>query len=194
MDFSQNGYWHVATMMLRPYYQRKAEGCCLRLGLMARSSLQLSLFAHGLLWGSGAVRRPLMRTGRGRAWAPNTAWLCLPGLSFRGGKRYRTLVLTRSQSALACREESPGSRQKEAAAGPLPRDTVAPQPGLCRQLLCFTSFTSHPATSVSLSWFLKGFLSTWQGRSSLFPQEIGPKMQFPPLSVTQPLVLKQDFL
>jgi len=51
MDFSQNGYWHVATMMLRPYYQRKAEGCCLRLGLMARSSLLLSLFAHGLLWG-----------------------------------------------------------------------------------------------------------------------------------------------
>lgn len=135
MDFSQNGYWHVATMMLRPYYQRKAEGCCLRLGLMARSSLLLSLFAHGLLWGSGAVRRPLMRTGHGRAWAPNTAWLCLPGLSFRGGKQYRTLVLTRYQSALACREESPGSRQKEAAAGPLPRETVAPQPGLCRQLL-----------------------------------------------------------
>ena len=54
--------------------------------------------------------------------------------------------------------------------------------------LCFTSFTSHPAASVSLSWFLKGFLSTWQGHSSLFPQEIWP------LSVTQPLVLKQDFL
>ena len=49
MDFSQNGNWHVAAMLLRPHYRGKAKGCCLRLGLMTKSSPLLSPFAHGLL-------------------------------------------------------------------------------------------------------------------------------------------------
>lgn len=49
---------------------------------MARSSLLLSLFAHGLLWGSGAVRRPY----ENRAWKGLSAltqpdFVCLVFLS-----------------------------------------------------------------------------------------------------------------
>ena len=175
MDSSQNGYWRVATMLLRPYYQRKAKGCS--------------------AWGSGAVRRPLMRTGHGKAWAPNTAWLCLPWSFFQGRK---TVPSFDSLKVPICfglqggvsRQQTEGSHCR-----PPPEGDCGPTAWLTQAVaLCFTSFTSHPATSVSLSWFLKGFLSTWQGHSSLFPQEIWPKMHFPPLSVTQPLVLKQEFL
>lgn len=67
MDFSQNGYWHVATMDAKALLSKKGRRVLFAPGVNGKIFLLLSLFAHGLLWGSGAVRRPLMRTGHGRA-------------------------------------------------------------------------------------------------------------------------------
>lgn len=165
-------------MLLRPHYRGKAEGCCLCLGLMAKSSPLLSPFARGLL---GALwlqeEDPWWERGMEGPEHLTQLRLCLPGLPSRRGKRYPVLILARYQPAFPRREEFPGSRQEEAAAGPPHYGDCGPTAWTTQAVpLCFTSITSNSASLVSLSWFLKGFLSTWQGHSSLFLQEIWPKM------------------
>lgn len=81
-----------------------------------------------------------------KAWKGLSAQPCLPGLPSRIGQRCLPLIIPRHQAAFPCRDVFPGSRQKEAAF--LTKETGAPQPGLCRQLLS----VSHPLTATLPHW------------------------------------------
>lgn len=187
MDFSQNGYWHVANMMLKGLIiKEKAEGCCL-LGVNGKIFPAAQPVCPWPALGLWAVRRPLMRTGHGRAWAPNTAWLCLPGLSFRGGKQYRTLVLTRYQSALACRRSLQAADRRKLLQAPS-RGRLWPHSldyaGSCS---LFHILHQSPGHISFLSWFPKGFPSALGKVTPHYsPRRSDLRCSFL-LSVTQPL-------
>lgn len=160
MDFSQNGYWRVATL-LRPHYQGKAEGCYLRLGLKANPPPCSAPLPTVWFWGSVAARsRPLMRKGHGRAWMPNSLtqsnFVCLVFLLreennvqfwfsqgtkpfFPVGRSFQAVDRRKLLQAFLMRETGPTAWITQAV------------------LLCFTSI---PSTSASLGFpFLisKGF-------------------------------------